>query len=161
RQNNRNSGHSNGDWRRFMSCSVGTVYGEIQDNLGIFAYHRQDCKRMTCEQCGPKKARLYRKAIAREAEVNGLSKLLTLTLDPSPAPGPEESVDYIRECFNKFRTYLRRLLGSAVPYIAVLELQKSGMAHLHVLLNRFIPKTQIDQAWNAVGGGFTWINQVD
>jgi hypothetical protein len=48
-----------------------------------------------------------------------------------------------------------------VKYIAVLELQKSGMAHLHVLLGHFIPKAEIDTAWAAVGGGYTWINQVD
>jgi len=144
-----------------MNCCVGSVYGELRDRPGVRFYGRLDCKRMSCAFCGPKKARQYQRAIARVAEANGLTKFLTLTLDPSRAPGPEASVDYIRQCFNKFRTYLRRLLGSAVTYIAVLELQKSGMAHLHVLLGRYIPKAQIDHAWAAVGGGFTWIKQVD
>jgi hypothetical protein len=35
------------------------------------------------------------------------------------------------------------------------------VAHLHVLIDRYIPKEWLDSAWNAVGGGFTWINYVD
>jgi hypothetical protein len=116
---------------------------------------------MSCERCGPKKARLYRRAIAREAETKNLTRFLTLTIDPSRVSSADQSVDYIRGCFDKFRTYLKRYLGTRVEYITVLELQKSGMAHLHVLIDRFIPKEWIDTAWNAVGGGFTWIKYVD
>jgi len=144
-----------------MSCSIGSVWGESLERPGIRSYHRLSCNRMSCSSCGPKRALRYRYAIARAAKAHSLSRFLTLTLDPSRAPGPEKSVDYIRECFNKFRTYLKRLLGATVEFIAILELQKSGMAHLHVLLSRYIPKTQIDSAWTAVGGGFTWIKQVD
>lgn len=116
---------------------------------------------MSCDHCGPRKARQYRRAIAREAEANQLTRFLTLTLDPSRAPEPDESVQYIRECFNKLRTYLKRFMGARVHYITVLELQKSGMAHLHVLLGCYIPKEVIDRAWTAVGGGFTWMKYVD
>ena len=35
------------------------------------------------------------------------------------------------------------------------------MAHLHVLIDRYVPKEWLDVAWNAVGGGFTWIKYVD
>jgi hypothetical protein len=49
----------------------------------------------------------------------------------------------------------------AVQYIAVVELQKSGMAHLHVLVDRFLEKTWLDEAWQAVGGGYTWIKYTD
>src|SRR5262249_49769699 len=56
---------------------------------------------------------------------------------------------------------LKRAFGQRVEYIAVLEHHKSGVAHLHVLIDRYIPKEWLDRAWNAVGGGFTWINYVD
>jgi len=144
-----------------MNCSIGSVWGEMKDRPGFRAYQRVDCKKMSCQRCGPKRARQYRFAIAREAEVHGLTRFLTLTIDPSRVAGTDQSVDYIRECFNKFRTYLRRICGSRVEYIAVLELQKSGMAHMHILLSRYIPKAQIDDAWTGVGGGFTWIKHVD
>ena len=56
---------------------------------------------------------------------------------------------------------MKRKLGSGVQYIAVVELQKSGMAHLHVLVDRFLQKAWLDEAWRAVGGGFTWIKYTD
>lgn len=142
-------------------CSIGTAFGEHPEQPGVMAYHRLDCKRSSCDHCGPLKAKRYRKAIARAAEAHGLTRFVTLTLDPSVAPGPDESVAYIRECFNKFRTYLRRKFGVTVPYITVVELQKSGMAHLHVLINRFVEKAWLNEAWHAVGGGYTWIKYVD
>jgi hypothetical protein len=89
-----------------------------------------------------------------------LKRFATLTIDPARLL-QEDSADYIRECWNKFRTYLRRRFGQRVEYIAVLEHHKSGVAHLHVLIDRYIPKEWLDSAWNAVGGGFTWINYVD
>ena len=128
---------------------------------GVRCYTRLDCNRFGCDHCGPRKARRYRKAIAREAEAHGLTRFLTLTLDPKVSPGADESVDYIRECFNKFRTYLKRKAGAGVQYIAVIELQKSAMAHLHVLVDRFLDKSWLDEAWAAVGGAFTWIKYTD
>jgi hypothetical protein len=121
---------------------------------------RLDCKRLSCVRCGPKRARRYQRAIAREAEARSLKRFATLTIDPARLL-QEDSVDYIRECWNKFRTYLKRRFGHKVEYIAVLEHHKSGVAHLHVLMDRYIPKEWLDSAWNAVGGGFTWINYVD
>src|SRR5262249_35207964 len=128
-------------WEAMMysNCSIGTLVGAFEDRPDVVGYRRLDCKRMSCDRCGPKKARRYRRAIAREAEANNLTRFVTLTLDPTCVPSPDESVDYIRQCFNKFRTYLRRSFGTRIEYITVLELQKSGMAHLHVLIDRFIP----------------------
>src|SRR5262252_1030801 len=140
------------------NCSTGTAIRQMPD--GPYGYARLDCKRLSCARCGPKRARRYQRAIAREAEARDLKRFVTLTLDPARLPR-EDSSDYIRGCWNKFRTYLWRRFGQRVEYIAVLEPQKSGIAHLHVLIDRYIPKQWLDKAWNAVGGGFTWINYVD
>src|SRR5262245_8786744 len=142
------------------NCSIGTAIRQMSDRAAAHGYARLDCKRLSCVQCGPKGARRYRRAIAREAEVRGLKRFLTLTINPVRLL-QEDSADYIRECWNKFRTYLKREFGQRVEYIAVLELHKSGVAHLHVLIDRYIPKEWLDSAWKAVGGGFTWINDVD
>src|SRR5262249_40656871 len=97
--------------------SVGTVFGEHPERHGVICCKRLDCKRSSCDHCGPIKAWRYRKAIAREAESHGLTRFVTLTLDPKTAPGPDESVEYIRECFNKFRTYLKRKFDTSIEYI--------------------------------------------
>ena len=55
---------------------------------------------------------------------------------------------------SKFRVSLRRQFGGkSISYIAVVELQKSGMAHLHVLVGVFISQRWISEAWQGVGGG--------
>lgn len=90
--------------------------------------------------------------IAQTADRLKLNKLLTLTLDPKKLQGAE-STKYINEAFAEFRVYLRRYLGYAPSYIRVLEYQKNGNAHLHVLLGCYLPQEWVSEAWSAVGGG--------
>ncbi len=40
-----------------------------------------------------------------------------------------------------------------MPFIAVLEFQKSGIAHLHVLFGVYIPQEWLSEAWRSIGGG--------
>jgi hypothetical protein len=49
--------------------------------------------------------------------------------------------------------YLRRKHGVSVKYIAVLEFHKSGIAHLHLLVDRYIAWEWIKNSWSALGGG--------
>jgi hypothetical protein len=71
-------------------------------------------------------------------------------------------VSYLRGVFNKFRTYLGRKFGVPIKYIAVLEFHASGIAHLHLLVDRFIPWDWIKQSWSALGGGeIVFIKYVD
>jgi hypothetical protein len=51
------------------------------------------------------------------------------------------------------RVSLQRKFGESVRFIAILEYQKSGMAHLHFLVGVFIPQAWLSEAWQAVGGG--------
>jgi hypothetical protein len=114
-------------------------------------FHRVNCKCWDCCYCGPRKATRYRYRIAEIAEREQLKRFLTLTLDPSKIEG--DSARYLRAVFNKFRLYLRRKFGVAVKYIAVLEFHKSGVAHLHLLMDRFIWWRWIKKTWSALGGG--------
>lgn len=112
------------------------------------------CRSWRCSCCA---VSLRRRARARAfmGSCGARVALLTLTIDPSDgrfadpvnragkarpldprAPNAyvaSESVRYASWAFNRFRTYLVREYG-AVPYFRGVELQKSGMAHLHVLL---------------------------
>jgi len=44
-------------------------------------------------------------------------------------------------------------LGTSVEFIAVVELQKTGLAHLHVLVSAYLPQEWLSEAWQGVGGG--------
>ena len=143
-------------------CGTWSVVGQINHDGKIFYHHfRLGCKRWTCPKCGPKKAKRVRRAISERATERGLNKFLTLTLNPRSC-SPEQSIDYIRECWNKFRTTLKRKYKKPLSFIGVLELQKSGYAHLHVLLDRFISQKWISTSWQAIGGGkIVFIETVD
>jgi hypothetical protein len=51
------------------------------------------------------------------------------------------------------RVSLARRYGKSIEFIAVLEFQKSGVAHLHLLVGVFIPQDWLSEAWQSVGGG--------
>jgi hypothetical protein len=52
------------------------------------------------------------------------------------------------------RVYLARKHGTSIQYIRILEFQKNGNPHLHILINRYLEIEWIRQAWVAVGGGY-------
>jgi hypothetical protein len=135
-----------------MSCATGTVYGPSRDYPGATVYLRADCRKLSCDHCGPKKAARYRHAIADRAGEHKLQRFMTLTLDPKKIDQDQDSVTYLRKCFAKFRVYLGREFEK-VSYIAIVELHKSGLAHLHVLVGVFIPQAWISENWQRVGGG--------
>jgi hypothetical protein len=95
------------------------------------------------------------------AEAKGLNRFLTLTLDPKLI-GSEDPVVYINKTFAKWRTYVKRRFRVSITYIRVLEFQKNGNPHFHILVDRFIPQAWVKQSWKAVGGGeFVDIRFVD
>jgi hypothetical protein len=96
---------------------------------------------------------MYTIRIRQAAERLKFRTLLTLTLDPSKLHG-EDSTKYINEVFADFRVYLRRKLGYTPPFIRVLEYQKNGNAHFHVLLNCYLPQEWVSDTWSALGGGW-------
>jgi len=51
------------------------------------------------------------------------------------------------------RVVLSRRFGTSVKFIAVLEFHQSGVAHLHVLLEVYIPQKWLSNAWQSIGGG--------
>jgi hypothetical protein len=83
-------------------------------------------------------------------------RLLTLTLDPSTSPPADKCVPHIRRVWAKFRIYLARReekrtrrAGKTITFISLLEFQKSGYPHLHILIDRYIPQRWIRASWNA------------
>jgi hypothetical protein len=135
---------------RCKYCGAWTIRGFALDGRAEKLI-RLDCKRWVCAYCGPRKAWLYKQRIRDLAESYGLTRFVTLTLDPSKIDG--DAVRYLRKVFNKWRVSLLRKFKSAVTYIAILEFHKSGIPHLHILIDRFIPQAWISSSWSVLGGG--------
>jgi len=130
-----------------------TAHGVIiKDGQRREIYSRLYCKRWSCPDCGPRKAWLFQRKIAEKAQEFGLSRFLTLTLGRERQTG-KEGVRQIRETWRKFRVYLQRKFGVTVSFINVLEFHKSGVPHLHVLVDRFIKQSWISASWSSLGGG--------
>lgn len=134
-------------------CGRHTLRGVLEEEGRRFKrYVSLRCKGWQCAECGPRKARRLKRQIIDCATRHNLTRLMTLTLDPAKVQA-KDSVPYIRKTWAKFQTYLRRRYKVSVAFISVLELQKSGYAHLHVLIDRYIEQAWISEAWQAIGGG--------
>ncbi len=144
---------------------------------------RLRCKCWSCSLCGPRKACKYRGQIVRAVVRYRLNRMVTLTLDVRKIASGEElrtyfvhfeahkplgtacrcatcegiqirSIAHIRKCWSKLRVYLLRRYGVAPRFVAVLEFQKvTGLAHLHIAIDRFIDQGWAQEAWQGVGGG--------
>lgn len=137
-----------------MSCASGTIARPDPARLGLWQYLRPDCRKLSCPHCGPRRAASIRKAILACAIEHKLTRLMTLTLDPKKLPPDCETVAYIRNCWAKFRVYLAREFRRPIKFIAVLEFQKNGNAHLHILVDRYIEVNWLRESWKSVGGGW-------
>jgi hypothetical protein len=136
-----------------FGCGNLTVFGPIKGKLGRIGYKCLFCGSYRCNGCRPGKLKRLRARISEIAEQNKLRRFATLTLDPSRIPTSERSDRYIRECWRKMRVVLARRYGNSLPFVAVLEFQKSGIAHLHVLFGVYIPQAWLSEAWQSIGGG--------
>jgi hypothetical protein len=115
-------------------------------------FHRVNCKSWNCSYCGPRRAKRYKHAIRATAEALQLRRFITLTLDPSRIEG--DPVRYLNTVFAKLRVYLQRHHRGSPQYIRVLEFQRNGNPHFHILIDRCIEVEWIRKAWVAVGGGY-------
>lgn len=144
---------------RGRHCGRFTVRG-TSPLTGATQFHRVNCKCWKCSFCGPKKAKRYKHAIRQVAATLQLRRFLTLTLDPKKIDG--DPVRYLNRLFAMLRVYLRRRYGEAPQYIRILEFQKNGNPHFHILIDRFVPREWIKAAWVGIGGGYMVdIRQVD
>lgn len=125
-----------------------------KDEDGLHRHFKTFCKSYKCEFCGKRKLALVRAGFVLAIKKYGLDVFVTLTLDPKRCTSsPQESGKYIRNAWNKFRILQKRAFNRNLQFIAVVEFQKSGYAHLHVLFDGFLKHSWIKRTWIAVGGG--------
>ena len=136
-------------------CGSSTVVGPVKGKPGQFGYAALFCKSYRCDRCRKPKLKKVRKRISEVAEEHKLTRMVTLTLDPKRIPKRDRKRTdrYIRECWRKMRVLLAREFGGSLPFVGVLEFQKNGNAHLHLLVGRYIAQKWLSIAWQSIGGG--------
>jgi hypothetical protein len=139
--------------RKRFECGKFTVVGPIKGKAGICGHKRLMCQSLRCTICQRKRLREVRARIADLANQHHLTQFVTLTLDPKKVGTPSESSRYIKNCWRKMRVTLERRFGDSIAFIAVLEFQKSGFAHLHLLVSVLIQRPWLSEAWQSIGGG--------
>lgn len=144
---------------RGKHCGRFSIKGSDR-KTGRTKFRRVNCSGWTCSYCGPRKAKLAKRAIRSWAEELHLCYFLTLTLDPSKLGEVEDDIRHLRRVFDKFRVYLRRKFDESPRYICVVEFTKAGIPHLHVLIDRYIEQRWISRTWDRLGGGrIVWIKR--
>src|SRR6266404_6782618 len=134
-------------------CGSYTLVGPIQGQLGKLAHSRLLCKPLRCPYCRKPELSTLRSRIAQLACQLQLKRFVTLTLDPKRLTDRKRTDRYIRKCWRKMRVSLERKFGKTVQFIGVLEFQKSGVPHLHLLVGVYIPQAWLSTAWQSIGGG--------
>ena len=134
-------------------CGRHSITGRLDGPGGPrYRVARLRCKSWTCPTCGKKRARKLKSAIVEQAELHHMDKFVTLTMDPSKGTA-EESWDQIKAVWALARVYLGREFGAGFKYLWVVEAQKNGYAHLHILVNQYVPQAWLKQVWDRLGGG--------
>lgn len=125
---------------------------EMEADDGETARYR--CKSWDCYSCAHWMRMNLIEEIERLSEERPeLRRFLTLTLDPSQAPDdPDEQHRYLTERFNALRTEIRDRYDD-LSYIWVREEGESGNPHLHFLVDRYLPQSEISMLADRVGLG--------
>jgi hypothetical protein len=134
-------------------CGSYTLVGPANGQSWKLAHSRLFCKSLRCPYCRKPKLKNLRARIAQLAHQFQLRRFVTLTLDPKRLTDRKHTDRYMRQCWRKMRVSLERKFGKTVQFIGVLEFQKSGVAHLHLLVGVYIPQAWLSTAWQSIGGG--------
>ncbi|MBP9759307.1 hypothetical protein KBD45_06450 [Candidatus Dojkabacteria bacterium] len=129
-----------------------------KDNKGVIYSANSKgipCNLWKCPRCRIQKAKKLRRILIEIIKLNKLDHLLTLTLDPNLIPKKliNNTGKYITYLFNWYITTLKRKFKKSIKYVWIKEFQKNGNAHLHILLNSFLPINNLRGEWTRIGGG--------
>ncbi|MCK5459440.1 MAG: hypothetical protein KAI20_06075, partial [Thermoplasmatales archaeon] len=122
------------------------------------------CNQFSCEYCRPRLIRNLKNNIVKYAEKFDLTRFITITFggkDLRRLVRPDNSFSYVMKRFNNWREYIWRKFGVRVSYINLIRSHKDGYCHLHILIDRFIPKSWLSESTAALGLGSTNVKYVD
>lgn len=109
------------------------------------------CSSYFCDTCAKRKQRKLQNRL-KNLKINGRLRFLTLTLSTNDYT-PEESLSKISEMFNDFCHRLRHL-GYKFQFFKIIELTKHHQAHLHILINCFLPRVTVLMLWKSITGSY-------
>ena len=112
------------------------------------------CRRWQCECCGHRlRMGLIEELERITDERPELRRFLTLTVDGRAGASIEDQHEYITDRWNALRTELRDLYPG-LSYVAVRhEGDEEGRAHLHLLVDRYLPQAKLSAMADRVGLG--------
>jgi len=139
--------------KKAFGCGTHSVVGPVKGKPGKFGHKAVFCQSYRCKRCQAPKLKKVRARIAQIATEHKLTRMATLTLDPKRIPKGQRTDRYLRECWRKMRVSLAREFGESIKFVGVLEFQKNGNAHLHLLIGRYISQRWLSDAWASIGGG--------
>jgi hypothetical protein len=87
---------------------------------------------------------------------------LELTVDPSRFMRLVDEFAFIERAWAKTRSWLYKRYGH-FEFLRVLEVQKKGRPHLHILIAgiSYIPHEDLYTIWQKYGGGYVWIRPIE
>lgn len=108
------------------------------------------CKSWTCDKCRVKKAKKYSERTFRLFQGVPHVRFLTVTFDRSRSL--RETWEFAPVAWNRFRTAFTKKYGKT-RFVRVVEPQKDGYPHYHILLDRYIPAGWLTRELKSAGFG--------
>lgn len=135
-------------------CPTPINVQKIDKRTGEISVVGLPCERKSCPHCGPK---LRKKYVGHY--VNVFSELpslrfVTLTVDPKTGLSPEDSTKFVKDRWERrFIKRIKRKTEGELKYVASVEKQKNGYAHLHAVISTTVGESVLRQQWFESGGG--------
>ena len=131
--------------RKYAVTSLGVENGKIKVKQFFLP-----CNSWSCPTCAKRKARNIAR-ITKRGFKNEEIRFATLTMRDTK--NITQAAKDIKEAWNRLRLILTRRYGS-IKYVWTIEGHKrSGMPHLHVLLNKYIPQRLLSRLAERSGFG--------
>ena len=129
-------------------CGGFSLVGVAGNQCGVYPL---TCKRWECHTCGQKKLRATIARIHKGMAGPGTYRFFTIT-----SPGREDAETSYRELPRRWKRLHERIARrfGRIEYVTVVEAQKRGAAHLHVVYRGpYIPQRWLSRAAKASGFG--------
>lgn len=113
------------------------------------------CKAYHCKECGPIKATKLRRSIYQYLSTWKNICFWTITIKQHPKFTKETHMNYLRECWRRFITYMRRDVSLSVEqrnmkFIKVVEEHANGFIHYHLATDIYIHWSILNNIWQSI-----------
>ena len=152
--NRRKKIHSN----KNLGCGNDIIYNESKHQCYVAG-----CHQYSCSHCRPKKTKQLLDKVSKYAQENDMTRFLSITLPTGVRDNilPDDSFEYMQRVWNQVRKQFKRDFGVNLNYILFPRSHANGYCHFHALLDRYIPKSWLDNVMFNLHLGTSDIRYVD